>query len=53
MLYFVKRTKRSGYLGCTKASTGDKRRIQWLKDGGYKIVSKDAYLQARVAMVGF
>lgn len=53
MLYFVKRSKRSGYLGCTRVEVGEKRRIKTLLAEGYKKASKETYLQARVAMVGF
>lgn len=52
-LYFVKRTKASGYLGCTRVEPGEKRRIRDLMAEGYKKASREAYLRARVAMVGF
>jgi hypothetical protein len=52
-LYFVKRSKKSGYLGCTRAETGEKRLIRALLAEGYKKASRETYLQARVALVGF
>lgn len=52
-LYFVKRSQKVGYLGCTKAEPKEKRRIRELEAEGFKKASKNVYLAARIAMVGF
>ena len=53
MLYFVKRSKKAGWLGVIRISEKEKKLARELVAEGYKNVSRDTYRQARFALALF